>query len=539
MEHLIDKYLKKPEYIKELFNKKVSISLKVDGSAFQISYDRGQDKVTYHKRGGSSKSLGPIIDEYTQLMRKNINDAIEYFDNKKDILKEYKFYAIEMFNDSYILLTVIDNDNNIIDNVTRLKEISKSLNIDYVPILFNGKLNKEQIESLLSMMTLGSETSNDTYKEYLTNIFGNGEYQKFLNGDEVEGIVLTWNTDNKIEQYKIINPAFKTRHDKEIKTGNEEFKKEMEELRELFEFLYDSLNEFGKHYDDNWIKTLNENFLYMNGQNKFKEGLKKFDNSIKPKFKDFFTLQENRVDKRIKKLIDEYGDNMKFYYEKYLSLFNKPKKRNFIISKEFQTKVNNLIERLQSKNESLKSYMKHHAKSLSDYIYEGFKLGKNYKNPYNYHPKDKDELKDIIEKLVDERGNEANLNDIDTSNILVMDFLFMDSKFNGDISGWDVSNVTSMRYTFANSEYSGKNGSLENWDISNVKYMDYMFANSQFDGDLSNWNVSNVKSMGGMFLTSKFDGDISGWNVSKVKCMSHMFKGSPLERNEPKWYANR
>ena len=85
-----------------------------------------------------------------------------------------------------------------------------------------------------------------------------------------------------------------------------------------------------------------------------------------------------------------------------------------------------------------------------------FKLTRNYKKPYNYFPSTKDELKDIIEKLVDKRGNEADLNDIDTSNILNMDFLFMDSKFNGDISGWDVSNVTSMRYTFANSEYSGK-----------------------------------------------------------------------------------
>ncbi len=369
MNHLIDKYLKKPEYVKELFNKEVSISLKVDGAAFQISYDKDQDKITYHKRGGSSKSLGPIIDEYTQLMRKNVNDAIEYFDNKKDILKQYKFYAIEMFNDSYILLTVIDNDNNIIDNVSKLKEISKSLNIDCVPILFDGKLNKEQIDSLLEMMSLDPETNNDTYKEYLTNIFGKGEYQKFLNGDEVEGIVLTWNTD-KIEQYKIINPAFKTRHDKEIKQGNEEFQKEMEELRELFEFFYESLNKYGKYYGDNWIKTLNDNFIMMNEQSDFQRKLKEFNNSIKPKFKDFFTLQSNKIDKRIQKLIDEYGDNMKFYYEKYLSLFNKQKKRNFTISKEFQMKVNDLIEKLQSKNESLKLYTKYHIKALNNYILE-------------------------------------------------------------------------------------------------------------------------------------------------------------------------
>lgn len=368
MEHLVEKYLKKPEYVKELFHKDVSISLKVDGAAFQISYNKEQDKVTYHKRAGSSNSLGPIIDEYTQLMRKNVNDAIDFFDTKKDILKNYKFYAIEMFNNSYILLTVIDNDNNIIDNANTLKEIAKSLDIDCIPIMFEGKLSNEQIESLLSMMTLESETPNDVYKQYLIDIFGKGEYKKFLNGDEVEGIVLTWNIEDKIQQFKIINPAFKTRHDKEIKNSNEAFKKEIEELQDLYEFLYESLNKYGSYKSDNWIKNLNDNFIEIVSNEKLK--FKEFDKTIKPKFKDFFTLQQNKVSKDINEIIDRYGDNMKFYYEKYLFLFNKPKKRNFIISKEFQVKVNNLIERLQYKNENLNIYSLFRIKSLKDYILE-------------------------------------------------------------------------------------------------------------------------------------------------------------------------
>ena len=44
MDYLVDKYIKKPEYIKELFKKPVTISLKIDGSAFQISYDKDNDK---------------------------------------------------------------------------------------------------------------------------------------------------------------------------------------------------------------------------------------------------------------------------------------------------------------------------------------------------------------------------------------------------------------------------------------------------------------------------------------------------------------
>ena len=91
---------------------------------------------------------------------------------------------------------------------------------------------------------------------------------------------------------------------------------------------------------------------------------------------------------------------------------------------------------------------------------------------YNYHPDNIDELKDLIDKLIEERGNKANLNDIDTSAITNMRRLFIGSEFNGDISNWDVSNVTNMRLMFA---YSNFNGDISNWDVNNVKDMDYMF----------------------------------------------------------------
>jgi hypothetical protein len=43
---------------------------------------------------------------------------------------------------------------------------------------------------------------------------------------------------------------------------------------------------------------------------------------------------------------------------------------------------------------------------------------------YNYHPKNKEELKDIIKQLLDKRGPDADLNDIDTFKITDMSHLF-------------------------------------------------------------------------------------------------------------------
>ena len=91
-------------------------------------------------------------------------------------------------------------------------------------------------------------------------------------------------------------------------------------------------------------------------------------------------------------------------------------------------------------------------KSLSQYIQEALKVRSTSKiNTYNYHPKTGGELKKLINKLIEERGNKADLNDIDTSEITDMHDMFTNSKFNGDISNWDVSNVENMKNMFLSS----------------------------------------------------------------------------------------
>ena len=152
-------------------------------------------------------------------------------------------------------------------------------------------------------------------------------------------------------------------------------------------------------------------------------------------------------------------------------------------------------------------------KQINKYIVERLRINKDTGNHhYNYLPKTKDELKQLVDKLVKERGNDADLNDIDTSKITNMYGLFYKSFFNGDISKWDVSNVEDMRY---------------------------MFKKSKFNGDISNWDVSKVENMGYMFCDSSFtgkNGDISNWDVKKVKTMGGIFNLSPLQQNPPKWY---
>ena len=153
-------------------------------------------------------------------------------------------------------------------------------------------------------------------------------------------------------------------------------------------------------------------------------------------------------------------------------------------------------------------------KNLNNYIYEAL-IKKNTKiKEYKYHPKDRNELKSLLKKLLEERGKDADLNDIDTSQITDMSLLFEDlDPHNIDISKWDVSNVGNMSYMF----YRCRN----------------------FDCDLSKWNVSNVKDMWGMFYKCEnFNSDLSKWDISKVKKMYNIFVSCTSLKNKPSWYKD-
>ncbi len=96
-------------------------------------------------------------------------------------------------------------------------------------------------------------------------------------------------------------------------------------------------------------------------------------------------------------------------------------------------------------------------------------------------------------------------------------------KFNGDLSNWDVSNVTDMSWMFYDDAYF--NQDIGNWNVGNVKKMKGMFLLDQlFNQDIGDWDVSSVTDMSNMFYKSYyFNQDIGNWNVSSVTDMSNMF----------------
>jgi len=113
-----------------------------------------------------------------------------------------------------------------------------------------------------------------------------------------------------------------------------------------------------------------------------------------------------------------------------------------------------------------------------------------------------DNINEIVEQQIELLGNDADLNHLDVSEVTSVRYLFYKSEFSGDISKWNVSNITDMTSMFGYSEF---NQDISEWDVSSVNSMHEMFGSNpsenmtEFDQDISGWDLSSVEHTKKMF----------------------------------------
>jgi len=142
----------------------------------------------------------------------------------------------------------------------------------------------------------------------------------------------------------------------------------------------------------------------------------------------------------------------------------------------------------------------------------------------------------------------------DTSGVTDMSLMFYNcTKFNGDITTWDVSNVQTFVYDqsgFTIGIFSNCyqfNQDISSWDISSVSRsqgrsipsLSGMFSGCfNFNQDLSGWDFSNIERMANMFINAySFNQDVNGWNVSGVN-ISGMFRGARAFNQDVTTFVN-
>jgi len=111
----------------------------------------------------------------------------------------------------------------------------------------------------------------------------------------------------------------------------------------------------------------------------------------------------------------------------------------------------------------------------------------------------------------------------DVSNVQLMTRMFYDGIFNQPLSGWNTSNVIETLDMFRRN--STFNQDIGMWNTSNLINPAYMFA-GDFQGQnfnnggspsISGWDMSNVTTLRGMFYyCTGFNQPIGSWDTSKV-----------------------
>ena len=105
----------------------------------------------------------------------------------------------------------------------------------------------------------------------------------------------------------------------------------------------------------------------------------------------------------------------------------------------------------------------------------------------------------------------------DLSNVTNMNFMFSGTTAlvdnGGRINDWDTSNIIIMGYVFRLSNF---NQNINDWDVSNVEFLGFMFSlNDNFNQPLNSWELSSNVNLFKMFSNATaFNQDLSAWDIS-------------------------
>lgn len=336
MEHLYTKFDKEEEF-DNILNDDVFINLKLDGMAFQVYWNSDTDEIEYHKRSGNSYKLGPKIDDFSRVFLKGYNTAIKHFEDNKELIDDYKFLTFEIVGEKIHLLSVETRDGKIIDDIETILEIAKKLKVEGPLTKFKGKLSDEQKTLIKDYFSNDEKATSKEFVQFTNKLLGTD-----LNEDEpIEGMVFSF---KNYGEYKIVDPNY-TDNIKNKKAKNEEIAdKEKDDRENLIKLMCEWMSKNAQKMDDNYFKSLNMNFIEMIKDSKLYNKMMfyavKLHNSM-------FEIQTERIPNEIASFLKSKGAAAKNIYELFLIVFKGIRKRNFHVSKEFDTEnIHKIIDKI-------------------------------------------------------------------------------------------------------------------------------------------------------------------------------------------------
>lgn len=350
MEHFNSLFNKDASMVKKLLSlHDIKVNLKVDGKPFQVVYNENTDELEFHGRSGDETHIGPIIDDYTRLFSKPINDAIKHVEKNKDVFKAYKFLTFEVIDNVFLLTAIIDKSGKFIEDSKTIKEIAKELDTDVMPTLFEGTLSDEQIAEIYLAVCTNIIPSDIGLVKWVIDLFGNYEYfpKEYISKlSSIEGIVFFFNLDGKIIEYKIVDPAYREK----IAKNKEDIKNDRilhsKEYDKMYLTFVNWMEKNAKKYDDNKILSIQHNFINMMSDENIVKELIAICKNLRINKSKTYTIQLDMVIPQLKQQIIENGVVFKQVFEYFIKCFYKQKRILSSNDNGLQKRINSVINNL-------------------------------------------------------------------------------------------------------------------------------------------------------------------------------------------------
>ena len=343
MDNISELYKKGTEQFNEMLSHPVTVTLKLDGAAFQVYDNEETGEVEYRKKGKDYGALGDKIDSITKMFSKHYVNSINTIEQHKDDINPYRFLRFEVDDKNMWLLGGVDKENKILDN-DAMNELAVKIGAKTAPVLFKGQLSDEQREKI-SRFAASPQTAGN-YKQFIYDLFG--EYKGFpveweTYDSEIEGVVMRFEIDGKDAMYKMVNPKFAVDKENGRIKAAQDMSNSKADYDKLANLLVGWMKENVETGDGDRLKSLNRNFKKLLKDYKLLNELM----NIAVKLPQYdFEIVDDYMDSEIERSIKSMGKTLKTIYINYITLFYSERVDSPYKSTDLQTQLNEIIGKL-------------------------------------------------------------------------------------------------------------------------------------------------------------------------------------------------
>jgi hypothetical protein len=352
----------------EILYSEIIIFEDIQGSKIFVNYDG--DKFIMKAKSLSSEPIN-LIDLSLQ---NYYNHAISFFDTidnrVKSLLNKKWWFCFELFVDNqpgnieynripknHLVLTGICKGNKFNYTMDELHEYARLLDVDVIPVIFQGKLNEKAIEAIKYFLNTSESDLEYVFGEksftyFFYKILNPQMQNSFLMEDDfqknLEKLIIKINSKNI--SFQILNPLYKKISDENQTDFVEIYTLILVNFLTFCQSI--NLKEIkikGNRRDEAYLYLINKLYNIYIGQ--VRDDIMKFDFII-PEFfdKDKFRVNIELIDNKLTKQYVLEDKKLEYMYKIIIGSFNKPKKKPIGLFTDGTVKLFNLfVKSIQDK----------------------------------------------------------------------------------------------------------------------------------------------------------------------------------------------